>query len=102
MKQRLIYFLKYYVFWLAIMLLQKPLFMLSQYAQLGDIQALDWLRVIAHAFPLDLSVASYIMVLFGLLLTASFFAPARIIARSAKPAWRIRAIADSIRTNRSY
>ena len=81
MKQRLIYFLKYYVFWLAIMLLQKPLFMLSQHAQLGDVQALDWLRVIAHAFPLDLSVASYIMVLFGLLLTASFFAPARIVAR---------------------
>ena len=55
--------------------------MLSQHAQLGDVQALDWLRVIAHAFPLDLSVASYIMVLFGLLLVVSFFAPARIIAR---------------------
>jgi phosphoglycerol transferase MdoB-like AlkP superfamily enzyme len=81
MKQRLIYFCKYYVFWLAVMLLQKPLFMLSQHTQLGDVQALDWLRVMGHAFPLDLSVASYIMVLFGLLLVVSFFAPARIIAR---------------------
>ena len=81
MKSRLVFFFKYYVYWLVLMLIQKPVFMLSQYARMGDISALDWWRVLAHAFPLDWSVASYIAVFFGLLMVVSFFVPARLIAR---------------------
>lgn len=61
-------FVKYYLFWLLLLLLQKPLFMLVNLPMIGDITWQSWLLVPMHAFPLDLSVASYIMVLFGLLL----------------------------------
>ena len=63
-------FAKYYVYWLVLFLIQKLLFMLVNLPLTGDITWLDWLLVPVHAFPLDLSVASYLMVFFGLLLTS--------------------------------
>ena len=53
-------FAKYYVYWLVFFLIQKPLFMLVSLPLTGDITWLDWLLVPVHAFPLDLSVASYL------------------------------------------
>ena len=61
-------FVKYYLFWLLFFLLQKPLFMLIHLPLMGDVRWSDWCLVPWHALPLDLSVASYVMVLFGLLL----------------------------------
>jgi len=61
-------FVKYYLFWILFFVIQKPLFMLIQLPLMGDITWLDWLLVPWHAFPLDLSVASYVMALFGLFL----------------------------------
>lgn len=40
---------------------------------MGDISVVDCLQVICHAFPLDLSVASYITALFGLLIIGSIW-----------------------------
>ena len=61
-------FVKYYLFWLLFFLVQKPLFMLINLRLMGAITWQDWLLVPWHAFPLDLSVASYVMAPFGLLL----------------------------------
>lgn len=74
-------FFKYYFFWLFFFILQKPLFMLANRSLFGTLSWRDWLHVPWHAFPLDLSVASYIMLPFGLLMTASYFVPARITRR---------------------
>ena len=74
-------FVKYYLFWILFFVVQKPLFMLAQHKLLNGVTVADWLRVIWHAFPLDLSVASYVTVVFGLLMVCAYFCPARIIAR---------------------
>ena len=74
-------FFKYYLFWLLFFLVQKPLFMLANLSVMGDMSWRSWFLVPWHALPLDLSVASYIMVFFGLLMVAACFCPARIIAR---------------------
>ena len=74
-------FFKYYLFWLLFFLVQKPIFMLANLSLMGDMSWQDWLLVPWHALPLDLSVASYIMVFFGLLMVAACFCPARLIAR---------------------
>lgn len=81
MKQRLFCLLKYYLFWLTLMVLQKPVFMLFERASLGEVRAADVLQVMVHAFPLDLSVASYITAFLGLLLAVSFWIPSRLLAR---------------------
>ena len=74
-------FIKYYVFWLLFFIVQKPLFMLANISMMGDIVWQDWFLVAWHALPLDLSVASYIMVFWGLLMTASYFVPTHTIVR---------------------
>ena len=61
---------KYYLFWLLFFLIQKPLFMLINLPLMGELSWTDWLMVPWHAFPLDLSVASYVMALVGLLWAA--------------------------------
>lgn len=71
MKQRLFLFLKYYLFWIVFFQLQKLFFILVQYKQMGEIALTDCVQVLLHAFPLDLSVASYITALFGLLMIVS-------------------------------
>jgi len=71
MKSRLLYFLKYYAFWLVFFVLQKPIFMVWQHALMGDITGMDYLRVIGHGLPLDVSVAAYCTALVGLWLVVS-------------------------------
>lgn len=79
MKQRLLLFFKYYLFWIVLFQLQKLFFILVQYKLMGDISLSDCLQVMAHAFPLDLSVASYITAVFGLLLVVSNWLNVRVI-----------------------
>lgn len=76
-------FFKYYLFWILFFVVQKPLFMLLNIRLMGGVGWQEWFRVIWHALPLDLSVASYVTVVFGLLMVVSCFCPARIIARIA-------------------
>ena len=71
MKQRLFLFLRFYLFWIVFFQLQKLVFVLVQYKLMGDITFVDCLQVMAHAFPLDLSVASYVTAVFGLLMLIS-------------------------------
>ncbi len=79
MKERLISFCKYYLFWVLFFAVQKPLFMLWQHSLLGDISWKDWFLVPWHGLPLDLSVAGYITLLFGLLLCVSCWAPHKVV-----------------------
>lgn len=71
MKERFIYFLKYYLFWIVFFVLQKPFFMVWQYHLLGEVRGVDWLLVPWHGLPLDISVASYITAVVGVLLCVS-------------------------------
>lgn len=73
MKSRLLLFIKYYLYWIVFFQLQKLLFVLAQYKLMGDISAIDCMQVMLHAFPLDLSVASYIAAVFGLLIILSIW-----------------------------
>ncbi len=79
MKERLISFCKYYLFWVLFFAVQKPLFMLWQHSLLGDVSWKDWFLVPWHGLPLDLSVAGYITLLFGLLLCVSCWAPHKVV-----------------------
>ena len=73
MKTRLILFIRMYVYWLLFFVLQKPLFMVWQYPLLGDVRMIDWLLVPWHGLPLDLSMASYVMLAVGLILCVSWW-----------------------------
>lgn len=63
MKQRLLFLLKIYLWFMFMFMLQKPLFMLFHYNLFEKASFIDWMQVIYHGIPLDLSVASYILAL---------------------------------------
>ena len=74
-------FLKYYLYWILFFLVQKPLFMVVNLPLMGETAWQDWLLVPMHAFPLDLSVASYVTAVFGLLLVVFALWPSRLLGR---------------------
>ena len=76
-------FIKYYLFWILFFEVQKPLFMIVDLKQMGELAWQDWFLVLWHAFPLDLSVASYITFVMGLVLVCHQLHPSKIWARVA-------------------
>ena len=74
---RLRYLVVIYFWFVLVFVLQKPLFMFWQGDLYAGISFLDWLRVMWHGLPLDLSVSAYIMVLPMLLAMISIWLPGR-------------------------
>ena len=73
MKERLVLFLKIYVTFVCLFMLQKPLFMAMHIRLYADASFADWLSVMWHGLPLDLSLAGYLTALPGLLLVVSLW-----------------------------
>ena len=76
---RLRYLVVIYFWFVLVFVLQKPLFMFWQGDLYAGISFLDWLRVMWHGLPLDLSVSAYIMVLPMLLATVSICGTVRLL-----------------------
>lgn len=79
MKQRISIFLRYYAFWLLLFWLQKPLFVLIQRAQIGSVSVAEVGQMMLHAFQLDLTTASYMAALMGVMMIVSCWVSDRII-----------------------
>ena len=60
MKDRLIGFLKTYCLFICIFALQKPFFMLFYRSLYEGVSWTEWLGVMWHGLPLDLSLAGYL------------------------------------------
>lgn len=76
MIQRILSFVKYYVFWVVFFVIQKPLFMLLNVERFtfGDCCA-----VMAHGLPLDLSVAAYLTIFYGVLLIVDIWVRSDVV-----------------------
>ncbi len=72
-------FFRHYLYWLVFFVVQKPVFMVWQHKLMGDISFADYWRVMYHALPLDLSVASYVMIPLGLILSAGCWCRQRLM-----------------------
>lgn len=79
MRDRIVYLIKYYFFWVLFFMLQKPVFMVWQHSRIGNIRWYDWLLVPYHGLPLDLSVAAYIGILVGVILCISVWTSWRVM-----------------------
>lgn len=71
MKRRLLQFLKTYFLFVLLFAVQKPIFMVYYHTIYKDASWTDYLSVIWHGLPLDLSLAGYLTALPGLFLIAS-------------------------------
>lgn len=71
MKKRILLFISYYLFWLLLSMAGKPLFLLLYHHLSEDVTMWSALDVLYHGMPLDLSVAAYITVGWGIIVTLS-------------------------------
>lgn len=71
MKKRIIQFLTTYFLFVLLFVLQKPIFMAYYHDLYSNVSFADYLKVMWHGLPLDLSLAGYLTVIPGLVLIAS-------------------------------
>lgn len=71
MKKRLLLFVATYLLFLALFVIEKPLFMARYKALFATATAEDWGSVMLHGLPLDLSLAGYLTVIPALMLIAT-------------------------------
>ena len=81
MIERIILFFKTYLLFVVIFIIQKPLFMAYYHAQYAEVSWTEWLKVVWHGMPLDLSLAGYLTLIPGLLLMISAWALPKILKR---------------------
>ncbi|MCP9611140.1 LTA synthase family protein [Coprobacter tertius] len=79
MGQRLIFLLKIYAWFLLVFILQKPLFMIYHAGLYTSFDMTDWLRVMWHGLPLDLSLSAYILFIPALIAVLSVWIQGRWI-----------------------
>lgn len=75
MKERFRTLVLCYLYWLVLFLLQKPLFLLFQFAESAKCSWSEYMDVIRHGFVMDLSTAGYCTILPLVLLLLSCFLP---------------------------
>ncbi len=73
MLSRIRLFVVYYFFWVLAFLVQKPLFLLSQWSASSVASPSEWVQVCVHGLPMDLSTAGYFSLPLLLLLLLSCF-----------------------------
>ncbi|GAE16114.1 putative sulfatase [Bacteroides pyogenes JCM 6292] len=71
MKKRIFQFLITYLLFVFLFILQKPIFMVYYHELYSEYFLTDYLSVIWHGLPLDLSVAGYLTLIPGILLAVS-------------------------------
>lgn len=84
MQKRLLYLFRYWITLMAIFIVEKPLFMLYASNQNGTLSLRDYVDVMYHALPVDLSCAGYFLVIPLLLIIVSIWwnnLPLRAIMR---------------------
>lgn len=84
MKRRIFLLAECYLVLLALFLLQRIVFMAWYHDLYAGISAGDWLAALRHGLPLDRSIAGYLCVIPGLLLTASCWLGSKSVRATAR------------------
>jgi phosphoglycerol transferase MdoB-like AlkP superfamily enzyme len=84
MKQRFIYLLKYYLFWIFYFILIKTLFLLFNFHQTLNLSCKELMGVFFYGFRLDLSMSSYLVFLAVFLSIALLFLKKEIFKKTLK------------------
>ena len=82
MIKRILSFIEIMISWIAVFVLQKPLFMAINHDKLPEDTTLSsWLDVMFHGLTLDISMSGYLMIVPALLLIASVWVRQQIVCR---------------------
>jgi phosphoglycerol transferase MdoB-like AlkP superfamily enzyme len=73
-KDRLLFLLKYFAFWLLLFLLLKVVFLLTYFNFAKSLTAKELISIFTHGIRMDLSATSYLTVIIGIIWSIFFFA----------------------------
>lgn len=79
MKSKLIFLLKYYLFWIALSLLSKVIFLVYQWKDSAQLTGNDFWHILAGGLQLDLSLGGYIILLSSVILAFTVFLPVKVV-----------------------
>lgn len=79
MKAKLLFLLKYYLFWIVLSIVAKVVFLCYQWQDSAALTFGDMCCVIWKGLPLDLSLGGYILMLSSVIMCLSVFLPQRVI-----------------------
>ena len=63
MKRKILNIVRIYVVFVALFMLQKPLFMLYHFSSYRDESLIDWFKVMLYGLKLDCSMAGYLTII---------------------------------------
>ena len=81
MKNRLLFLLKYYIFWIVFSIVAKGLFLVYQYSETASLEIADYWMIFWKGLRMDLSFGGYIMMLSGIILALGVFLPSVWVKR---------------------
>ena len=81
MKPRLIFFLKYYIYWICLSIFTRIVFLIYQWKETIELGGIDLVRVFTNGLYHDLSIGAYVMLLVSLIIVASSVIKAPLIRR---------------------
>jgi phosphoglycerol transferase MdoB-like AlkP superfamily enzyme len=81
MKEQLVGFVKYFIFWMTYFLLAKALFLIWNYDQSSLLSVNEIAGIFGHGLSMDISTSCYLLLIPGLLLGLRPFIPSGIINR---------------------
>ena len=84
MKNVLLVFIKYYLFWLIYFLISKIIFLTYNFNLSGSLSFAEISGIFIHGFKMDLSLVSYLMVFPGIVLAFSFLTPPKVLGNIFK------------------
>lgn len=73
MKQRIHFFIQYFLFWFIYFVLTKIIFLTYHFSLSKELPISDWLLILLHGSRLDLSATGYLLLIPGLMLMFSSF-----------------------------
>lgn len=80
MKERLLFLLRTFVFWVALFVIAKILFLTYEFQMTSQLAPTFWFKSIWHGLQMDIAMTSYVIMAFALLLSFSFFLKGKALA----------------------
>ncbi len=84
MKQRLLFLLRTFIFWFVTFILAKVAFMIYEFQHTAELSFKYQIGSIWHGIPMDISMSSYVILLFSALLSLTFFLSEKTLYRFFK------------------
>ena len=79
MRDKLLFLLKYYLFWIVFSWVAKVVFLIYQYKETATLTGHDYMMIFAKGFRMDLSFGGYVILLSCVLMAIGVFLSAKIL-----------------------